>query len=371
LIVNKVVVKKYLSFTIFPWMPYLVILCLYDLLNKDLISIGFPVYFIFYTYAIVYFIFEIIFSSLLNKVNVGVTQSFYINQKYVYYSKVIGSILIIILLYYYVKSVAVLSVVGPEKYRSIATGYSGEVSPVFGSSLVQLFYFYVIQGVIILLTVTSAFVYFSGKIKSLTLIVLVLVLLDSGITFGRFMFYYFVVIYLFMAMLFRAINVRKFISIILFGLCILTLMYYLSAQRFSSGDLSFEQFILRYVVGYHFYPIALLTVSFEAVPPIGGDWDGSAFFSSYSYYLSKFINLTFGDYKPFLTSAEFLTRGDYQFVGKDGFGQSLYVNAFYPMFLDMYNDLGYFGITFFTILLAFLMTMLKPHRNSKIYTIYS
>lgn len=274
--------------------------------------------------------------------------------------KAIGAFLVLTYLFFLARSLAYLNTFGAAaEYRMLAMGYGGD-SVIFQSAFSLLFFNTIMRGCLMIFLALSLQRFFQGRGGKALAIAAILMLADAVITFGRFYIY----LALFAFVMAGYMHGRRLISLrsIAFMAVALAAIFFLSTLRFADG-LGIDQFIRRYIIGYHIYGLFLLDHFLEGGVP-HSRWYGGATFSGPIFLLTRPLDFIGIDIPTFLGSDTATILNTHVLLGFSE-GQRISANSFYTMVTDMMIDGGWPALILLSAILGALYgTLITNYRRN-------
>lgn len=261
--------------------------------------------------------------------------------------KYLGVFLVLSYTFFLIRSVSYLSAFGATaEYRMLAMGYGTE-SVIFKSATSAFFFGTIMRGLLMVFLALSLQYFFHGRGGWPLAIASALMAADSLITFGRFYIYLALFAFVIAGYLHgrRMINFRSIAVLV----AALAAIYYLSTLRFVDG-LGVDEFIRRYIIGYHIYGVFLLDHFIEGGIPYT-QWYGGATFSGLIFLLTRPFDVVGLDLPTFLGSDTSAMLNTHVLLGFEG-ARRVTANSFYTVITDMFIDGGWLALLTFSAFLG-------------------
>lgn len=218
-----------------------------------------------------------------------------------------------------------------------------------------------IMGGVLLSVLFSLHKYFCYGRKIGVIISLIMTSMISLIFLGRTELYQFFIMFILAFFIYKSDSLSKYFFKILFcSLASLSFFFVFSIFR-NDGEMNVFDVITKHVIGYHSFGYNLFNIHIKShIVDLDTSWFGLATLGSIGYFMSKPLLMIVGG-ETYLQSDLFLNQDAFVNLGVYKTGSvdvDFYENAFYTLYVEIYNDFSWFGpliFVFFGYFISFLI----------------
>lgn len=230
------------------------------------------------------------------------------------------------------------------KYRRMILS---EPENLFGHPLILPIFQLFIEGILLLLLLSSIYFLLENKSKYLIIFSLIIAILFSVIFLGRYHIYRIIVVtFVFALVQLRSAHILKLFPS--FAIMVFIVVY--GTVLRSGGLFGVQEIFIKHVIGYHTFGYNLAeSYVISAENLIDRTWLGGSMIASIFYFLLKPLQYIY-DFTTYLQSADYYEQDIFKYLGTIKYSNKsldLNANAFYTIFTDIWRDFSWLGVAFF------------------------